>query len=509
VTTAASQAPRPAGGNAPAGGAEPIGLYIDGRWTPTGAVIEDRNPARPAEIVATIALGTAEHVRAACAAARAALPAWRRTPGPERAALLHRAASLLEGRADAVGEELTREEGKTLAEGRGEVLRAVAILRYHAGEALQAGGEVYPSAVADRLLYTVREPVGVIAAITPWNFPIAIPAWKLAPALAHGNTVVLKPSEVTPLCAVRLVEALEEAGLPPGVVNLVLGEPEEVGAALVGDPDVDAISFTGSPAVGRRIQAAATARGVKVQLELGGKNPVVVLDDADVALAVQETVKGAMGSTGQKCTATSRVIVTPGIRERFVEALVARVAELTVGDPLDPATDLGPLVSARQRDTVAGYLDVAREEGHEVACGGTVPGGRDGGFFVAPTVLLDVAPDSRIGQEEIFGPVAAVMAADDLDHALSIANGVRYGLSASVFTRDLGRAFAFVRGIDTGLVHVNSETAFAEPHVPFGGMKESSSHSREQGKAAVQFYTETKTVYLDMPAPPAGGQAPC
>jgi aldehyde dehydrogenase (NAD+) len=216
-----------------------------------------------------------------------------------------------------------------------------------------------------------------------------------------------------------------------------------------------------------------------------------------------------MSSTGQKCTATSRIIVTPGIRERFVEALIQRVGALKVGDPLDPATDVGPLVSARQHDTVVGYLDVALDEGHEVACGGTVPEGLDGGYFVAPTVLLDVAPESRIGQEEIFGPVAAVMVAEDLDHALRIANGVRYGLSASVFTRDLGRAFAFIRGIDTGLVHVNSETAFAEPHVPFGGMKESSSHSREQGKAAVQFYTETKTVYLDMPAPLIGGEAPC
>ncbi|HEX2160285.1 MAG TPA: aldehyde dehydrogenase family protein, partial [Thermoleophilaceae bacterium] len=380
-----------------------------------------------------------------------------------------------------------------------EALRSVALLRYFAGETAQPLGEVYPSGVADRHLYTERVPLGVVGVITPWNFPLAIPVWKIAPALAFGNAVVWKPSQLTPRCAVNLVELLHEAGLPAGVLNLVTGGRSPVGEALVSAPQLDGISFTGSTAVGRAIQRDVVERGVKVQLELGGKNPVIVMDDADVDLAVRETVRGAMLSTGQKCTATSRAIVV-GDPGRFTEALLPAVSALRVGDPSAPDTDVGPLASQGQYETVLSYLDVAREEGHELAAGGE-PIDLDGGYFVAPTVYTGVGQDSRIAREEVFGPVLGVIPASSIEDAVRIANDVDYGLSASIFTRDVGRAFEFAREVEAGVVHVNSETAGSEPQVPFGGMKDSSSHSREQGKAARDFYTDLKTVYLDMPAP--------
>ncbi|ADB51054.1 aldehyde dehydrogenase family protein [Conexibacter woesei] len=463
-----------------------------------GRALDVFSPADPAERVGSVPVSTAADVRRVCDAAAAAAERWAATPAPHRGTVLHRAATLLDERADALAVQLTREEGKTVAEARGEVDRAVGFLRYYATAAIDAHGEVYPSAVPGRHLYTQREPLGVVAAITPWNFPIAIPAWKSAPALAFGNAVVLKPSEVTPLSAWSLAEALWDAGLPHDVLQVVCGEPHEVGPALCGDPAVAALTFTGSTAVGRRLQRDAVARGIKVQTEMGGKNPVVVLDDADVAQAVEQTVAGAMRSTGQKCTATSRVIVTPGIREAFVEALLARVAALRVGDPLDAETEIGPLVSEVQRERVLGHIDAAARDGLTPAVGGSAPDRP--GWFVEPTLYLDADPRSALAQEEIFGPVAAVIEAEDLDAALEIANAVPYGLAASVFTRDLGQVQRFVRGIEAGVVHVNGETAGTEPQVPFGGMKASSSHSREQGRAAAEFFTAVKTVYVDMPA---------
>lgn len=463
-----------------------------------GRVVAVHNPADPREQVGSVPAASAADVRRACAAAAAAAERWAATLAPERGTVLHRAATLLDQRADALAVQLTREEGKTVAEARGEVDRAVGFLRYYATAAIDAQGEVYPSAVAGRHLYTQREPLGVVAAITPWNFPIAIPAWKSAPALAFGNAVVLKPSEVTPLSAFAFAEALWDAGLPHDVLQVVCGDPQEVGGALCADPAIDALTFTGSTAVGRMLQRDAVARGLKVQLELGGKNPVVVLDDADLTQAVEQTVAGAMRSTGQKCTATSRVIVTPGIRAAFVAALAERVAALRVGDPLDPSTEIGPLVSEAQRDRVLGHLEAAAEDGLAPAVGGRAP--ERAGWFVEPTLYLGVDPESALAQEEIFGPVAAVIEADDLDEALAIANAVPYGLAASVFTRDLGAVHRFVRGVRAGVVHVNGETAGTEPQVPFGGMKASSSHSREQGRAAAEFFTAVKTVYVDMPA---------
>ena len=479
----------PSGPNVPS-----YGLFIDGRWRHATGGLENRNPANPASVVSAHALAGPADVDEAYAAARAAAPGWRRTSPVKRGEILYRAAELMASRLEQIAAELTAEEGKTLAEARGEAGRAVSVLRFFAGECSQPTGDMLPSVAEGTLLYSVREPLGVVCVITPWNFPIAIPTWKLAPAAAYGNTVVFKPSDLTPLCAVRLVEALAEAGLPPGVLNMVTGMPAEIGDALTSHAEVDAITFTGSNPVGRAIQAAAVPRGVKVQLELGGKNPVIVLADADLDVAVDQTLRGAMFSTGQKCTATSRAIVHPSIAGEFTERVLSATRALRVGDGAREGVHVGPLVSEPQRERVLSYLGVARDEGHELLTGGAAGDGE--GWFVQPTVYAGVDPGSRIGQEEIFGPVLGLMQADDLEQALGIANSVDFGLSASLFTRDLAAALAFAREAEVGVVHVNSETAGAEPQAPFGGMKRSSSHSREQGKAAVHFFTETKTVYI-------------
>ena len=400
-----------------------------------------------------------------------------------------------------MGRDLTREEGKTLKEGIGETTRAVQILRYFAGEAQQPSGEHYPSANPQTLLYTTREPLGVVAIITPWNFPIAIPAWKIAPALAFGNTVVFKPASLTPLCAVRLVEALAEAGLPPGVVNLITGSAAAVGEPLVRDPRVVAISFTGSNDTGAELRRVAAERGAKLQLELGGKNPAIVLADADLEHAAGQVVAGAMMSTGQKCTATSRAIVDRGIADRFTEILADRISGLKVGNPLEPETQIGPLIDEGAADRVASEIDAAQTAGSELLLGGSRLGGAlQRGAFVAPTLFGGVDPASRLAQHELFGPVLGVIPVDGIGEAIAVANQVKFGLSASLFTRDLGKALTFAREIEAGIVHVNSETAGAEPQVPFGGMKGSSSYSREQGKAAREFFTQTKTVYIDPPS---------
>ncbi len=476
------------------------GILIGGEWRHGGgALLERFNPARPSEAVVRLQGATAAEVREAYDAAAAAAPRWRRTPGPARGEILFRAAALLFARVAELGAELSREEGKTLAEGRGEVTRAAQILRWFAGEASQPVGDVLPSAGATTFLWSERVPLGVVSVITPWNFPVAIPVWKIAPALAFGNTVVWKPSELTPLCAIRVAEVLHEAGLPAGVLNLVHGLPAAIGDAVTGDERIAALTFTGSTGTGRAIQQAVVGRGVKTQLELGGKNPVIVLDDADLDQAVEQTLRGAMWSTGQKCTATSRALVLPGIREAFTERLAERAAALRVGDPLAEGTQIGPVVSEPQQQKVLGYLDVAADEGHALLAGGRAAQPAGDGWFVAPTVYGGVDPASRLGQEEVFGPVVGIIPVDSLEQAVEIANGTPYGLSASIFTRDVARAFVFVREVEAGMVHVNSETAGAEPQAPFGGTKDSSSGSREQGKAAVSFFTETKTVYLDMP----------
>jgi aldehyde dehydrogenase (NAD+) len=469
------------------------GTYIGGRWHTAERTFTSNNPSRKHEVVAYCSAAGPDDVHAAYVAAREAAGPWARTSPVERGELLHRVAADVSAQREDLAVTLTTEEGKTLPESRAEIDRTVAVLRWFAGEAIQPIGSVYPSNTPSTLFFSRREPLGVVAVVTPWNFPFAIPAWKIAPALAFGNSVVWKPSEITPLCAVRLVEAFERAGLPRGVLNLVTGDPGEIGDAVTGDKEIDGLTFTGSVAVGRRIQGALVPRGVKVQLETGGKNPVIVLDDADLDRAVDLTIRGAMWSTGQKCTATSRAVVLPGVAGAFTERLLAGVAALRVGDPLDETTQIGPLASEPQYEKVLGYIE---DDALTAAVGGTRVG--DGsGYFVAPSVYLDVDPRSPLGQEEVFGPVLSVMNVPDLEQAIAIANDVRFGLSASIFTRDIARALEFVREIRAGMVHVNRETPGAEPQAPFGGMKDSSSHSREQGKASVEFFTQLKTVAID------------
>jgi acyl-CoA reductase-like NAD-dependent aldehyde dehydrogenase len=476
---------------------------IGGQWQAAtgGVTTSDRNPARKDEVLAVFPSAGREDAARGAEAAAKAFPAWAATPLPKRGDILRKAADLLEQRLDDVAAALTREEGKTLGESKGEVARGVSLLRYYSGEALQPTGDVYPSASPGTFLYAERVPLGPVALITPWNFPVAIPTWKLAPALVFGNTVVFKPAELTPLTAWHLTDVLDKAGLPPGVLNLVVGKGSQVGQALVESPHIKAISFTGSNTVGSRLAAQCAERGIKFQLEMGGKNPVVVLGDADLDKAVELTIAGAMLSTGQKCTATSRVIVHRDVVNAFRDRLAARAAGLKVGDGMKPDTYMGPLVSEDAEKTVLEYIDVGKAEGARLIAGGTKlrGGDYDGGYFVAPTVFDRVRPDMRIAQEEIFGPVVGVIEARDFDEAVALANDSRFGLSASVVTRDLGLAMRFIREIQAGIVHVNSQTAGAEPQVPFGGFKGSSSGTREQGKAAREFFTQIKTVYLDPP----------
>jgi aldehyde dehydrogenase (NAD+) len=470
-------------------------LFIGGTWSAGEQSYERFDPARLERSTGTFAVASAEHVRAAYEAAATAQPAWAATPAPQRSDVLRRAADMLEQSADEAAHRLTSDMGKVIRDARAEVLRSAAVLRYFSGELLQPTGETYPSADPATMLLTVEEPLGVVCVITPWNFPFAIPTWKLAPAIGFGNAVVWKPAEAASGSAVMLAETLAAAGLPDGVLNLVTGRGRELSEPLTGDPRIAALSFTGSGPVGTRLRQAVADRNVKVQLELGGKNPAIVLADADLEDAAVQVARGAMLSTGQRCTATSRVYVERSVAERFRELLREAVAGLVVGDPFDEGTDVGPLSSTDQWETVNGYLKIARDERAEVIAG-TTSGERDGGCFVAPTVLTGIDGESRLMREEIFGPVALIQEVEGFDEALALANDTEFGLSSALFTRDIARAMKFVRGTQSGVVHINRETAGVEPHVPFGGIKGSSSMSREQGKAARQFFTTTKTVYM-------------
>ncbi len=478
--------------------------YIGGEWIDASGddTNENTNPANPNEELGRFPRSTREDVQRAIDAATKAFKDWRRISAAERSTILDRAAQIMERRADEIGRALTLEEGKTLGEGVGEAKRGAAILRFFSGEPWRPTGETFNSANPTTFLYSERVPLGVVGIITPWNFPVAIPIWKLAPCLAYGNVAIFKPAELTPLTAHLITEVFAEAGLPAGVLNLVHGPGGVVGDELARNPGVNGISFTGSGEVGHGIYALASAHGARVQLELGGKNPVVVAADARLDQAVDIVLSGSMRSTGQKCTATSRVIVEQPIEGAFTEALVERVKAMHVGPGIESGTYMGPLVSSSAQKTVLDYIGIGKQEGARLLTGGEKLEGDQfsNGFFVAPTVFDNVQPNMRIAQEEIFGPVVGVIRAGDLDEAIRIANGVKYGLSASIITTNIATAFQFVRSIEAGVVHVNSETAGAEPHVPFGGMKESSSFSREQGRAAMDFYTQTRTVYLDMPS---------
>jgi acyl-CoA reductase-like NAD-dependent aldehyde dehydrogenase len=472
---------------------------IAGQWqaSVTGRTFENRNPADTEDLVGTFPESSADDVAAAVAAARAAQPTWAAMPAPKRGDVLYRAANLLEARADAIAREMTREEGKTLPEARGEVGRTINILRYYGGEGARLYGRVIPSERDRVFMHTLRAPLGVVGAITPWNFPIAIPAWKSCPALISGNAVVLKPSELAPLCATRLAEFLVEAGLPAGVLNVVHGKGE-AGAAVVAHEHVRAVSFTGSEATGSKVAEVCGKRKARVQLEMGGKNPTIVLADADLDDAAGIVLNAAFGSTGQRCTATSRAIVERSVVDAFSERLVAKAKAMRVGPGLESGVDVGPSINAPHADRVVSEVAAAASAGARVLTGGArlTDGALARGHFVEPTVLGDVTPQMTIAQEEVFGPVCAILPADDFEQALTLANDVRFGLSATICTRSLSHALQFAQRIEAGLVMVNLPSAGVEYQVAFGGSKASSLGPREQGPEAIDFYTTLKTVYM-------------
>jgi aldehyde dehydrogenase (NAD+) len=475
------------------------GNYINGEWrSPVKGTFASTNPANCRDVIGEFAASTVDDVRSAVDAAHAAQPEWMSRSGWSRGEYLRKAADILETRLEDVAAAMVRENGKTIAEARGETARGVALLRFYASEGVRSVGEVIPSVNPRTLIYTTRVPLGVVSLVTPWNFPIAIPIWKMAPALVYGNTVVFKPASATPHCGVLVTQLFERAGIPQGVVNLVTGGGGTVGEELVRNPKVHGISFTGSNAIGRRIAGWAAGRGLKYQLEMGGKNPAIVMPDCNLDQAVTLTLRGAFGYAGQKCTATSRAIVLDAVYDAFAEKVTAGARDLKVGAGSDESTFVPPVVSREQRESILSAIEKGRSEAR-LLCGGGVPQGeayRDG-FYVEPTIFSDVRPESTLAKEEIFGPVLALMRARDLDEAIRLANDVQYGLSATIFTRDLNAVQDYCGRIEAGVVKVNSETAGIEPQAPFGGLKESSSHSREQGRAAMEFFTSIKTVYLD------------
>ena len=475
--------------------------FIDGEWIDpaSGKTVLNVNPANTDDVIGEIAMASREEARRAVEAAYDAFRDWKSTPAPARGRIVARAARLMEDRKEDLAAAITREEGKTLAEARGELTRAINVVEFCAGESRRMTGETIPSELPSNFAYTIKEPHGVAACITPWNFPVAIPAWKIAPALVAGNTVVFKPATLTPATAVMLTEIFNDAGVPPGVLNLVLGSGGEAGDEILRHPAVRAVSFTGSTETGLKIYAQVAPRGVKVQAEMGGKNPVVVLEDCDMDLAVESTAQGAFGSTGQRCTATSRAIVSDRIADEFVERLVERAKSFRLGPGDDPNTDIGPSVDEAQFNTVLKYIGIGHEDGAELKCGGkrAEGDGLERGFFVEPTVFDRVTEDMRIAREEIFGPVLAVMRVDSFGEAMMVANNSEYGLSSSIFTNDANLVHRFVDEIETGMTHINSPTTGGEAHIPFGGIKNTGLGAREQGSTSLDFYTELKVVYVD------------
>jgi aldehyde dehydrogenase (NAD+) len=481
-----------------------MGIYrnfINGEWieSVSSRTIENINPADTSDVLGTIRQATRDEARSAVEAASEAFNEWRRTPAPTRGRIVGRAARLMEEHKEELAQLLTREEGKTISESRGELQRSINVAEFCAGESRRLNGETIQSELPSNFAYTIKQPLGVVACVTPWNFPVAIPVWKVAPALVAGNTVVFKPASLTPATAVCIVEIFEEAGIPKGVLNLILGSGSDAGDEIINHPAVKAVSFTGSNEVGIRLYEQVSRRGAKVQCEMGGKNPVIVLEDADLELAVESTAQGAFGSSGQRCTATSRAVVVEDIADRYVEALVKRAESMKIGKGSDPATEMGPSVDEGQFKTVLQYIDIGREDGAELKCGGVraEDDGLDKGYFVRPTVFDRVTHDMRIAREEIFGPVLSVLRVKDFDEAMQVANDSEYGLSSSIFTNDATRIFRFVDEIETGMTHINSPTTGGEAHIPFGGIKGTGIGDREQGSTALDFYTDLKVVYVD------------
>jgi acyl-CoA reductase-like NAD-dependent aldehyde dehydrogenase len=474
--------------------------FINGKWveSKTGRTIERRNPANLDEVVAVVPLSTREEAREAIGAAKAAFPAWRDTPAPARGRIIAKAKLLMEQQKDELARMLTREEGKALKDSLGEVMKSVNILDYMAGEAVRITGETAPSELPKNFAYTIKQPLGVVSVITPWNFPVSIPVWKIAPALVAGNTVVFKPATLTPLTAMRVTEIFSQAGLPPGVLNLITGAGSEVGDELVVNPDVRAISFTGSNEVGSNLYAQGALRMKKCQCEMGGKNPLVVLADADLQLAMESALFGAFASTGQRCTATSRVVIEEKVADKFAFLLVERAKAFKVGNGLEPGIDMGPAVDENQMNTDLRYIEIGKKEATLLLGGHRLTGSDyDRGYFVTPTIFDHVPPKSQLAQDEIFGPVLSIVRVHDYEEALQVANSVRYGLSSAIYTNDAAKIFDFIDRIETGITHVNSPTVGGEAHLPFGGVKSTGVGHREMGHVALDFYTELKTVYID------------
>lgn len=467
---------------------------IAGEWV-GGDAADNINPSDTDTVIGRYVRGSKADAENAIAAAKAAFPAWSRSNPMVRHAVLRKAADEITARKDELGHLLASEEGKTLAEGIGETVRAAQIFDFFAGEALRLAGELLPSVRPGVTVEITREAVGVVGLITPWNFPIAIPAWKLAPALCYGNTVVIKPADLTPGCTWALVDILHRAGLPEGVLNLVMGRGSVVGETIVQSPDVDAISFTGSVGTGSKIAEASVRRIRKFQLEMGGKNPLVVLDDADLDVAVDCAVNGAFFSTGQRCTASSRLIVTDAIHDRFVAAVIARLGGLTIDNAVKDGTHIGPVVDQSQLDQDMAYIEIARGEGAKLAFGGERLNRETPGFYLQPALFTETTNAMRLNREEVFGPVAGVIRVKDYDEALSVANDTPFGLSAGICTASLKHASDFKRNSEAGMVMVNLPTAGVDFHVPFGGRKGSSYGAREQGRHAAEFYTTVKTAY--------------
>jgi aldehyde dehydrogenase (NAD+) len=475
--------------------------FINGEWVESrsGKSLENRNPANRDELVGMFPASNQEDVALAVEAARSAYDKWRLTPAPRRAEILFRAAEILIGRKEDFARDMTREMGKVLDETRGDVQEAIDMTYLMAGEGRRQFGQTTPSELPNKFAMSVRAPVGVAGLITPWNFPIAIPSWKTMPALVCGNTVVLKPAEDTPLSTYNLAQVLQDAGLPAGVLNVVFGDGPGAGASVVNHPQIDLLSFTGSTEVGRIVSETCAPTFKKCHLEMGGKNIIIVMDSANLDLAVEGAVWGGFGTTGQRCTAASRVAVQKKVYREFVDRFVARVKALKVGDGLDPSTQMGPCVNEQQLNTVMKYVAIGKDEGAKLATGGhRLDGGAYAkGWFHEPTVFVDCDPQMRICQEEIFGPVVSVIPFDTFDDALAIANGVQYGLSAAIYTRNVNEAFRAQRDLETGIVYVNAPTIGAETHLPFGGTKNTGNGHREAGQAALDFYSEWKTLYID------------
>ena len=474
--------------------------FIGGKWieSATGATFERRKPVT-GEVTGVFTDSDARDVDAAVSAASKAFASWRLYPAPKRGEILFKAARILEDRKEAYAREMTEEMGKVLDETRGDIQEAIDMTYYMAGEGRRMFGQTVPSELRNKFAMSVRQPLGVCSIITPWNFPMAIPSWKIIPALVCGNTVVFKPASQTPLSALNFVKVLEEAGIPKGVVNMITGDGDEVGTPLTSSETVRVVSFTGSTNVGRIVNQAAAPTFKKVHLEMGGKNVIMIMDDADLELAVDGCLWGGFGTTGQRCTAASRVVVHEKVHDTFVEAFVARAKTLVVGDGLDDTSQVGPSISQSQLETVMKYVEIGKKEGATVACGGNrlSAGAHARGFFHEPTVFTNVDPKMRIAQEEIFGPVVSVMKCRSLEEAIAIGNGVEYGLSAAIYTQDINRAFVAMRDLYTGIFYINAPTIGAEVHLPFGGTKNTGNGHREAGVAALEVFSEWKSCYID------------